>query len=535
VSAAALYARVSTEDQAERYGLGVQLTALRALAAQRGDDVAAGAEFVDDGASGATLDRPALTRLRAAVRDRAVQAVLIYDPDRLSRSLAHLLLLMDEFKRAGAELVYVTTPRVDSPEGRLLEHVKGVVAEFEREKIRERTVRGRWEKARRGLRVASRAPYGYRLDPAQPGGILVFEPAAAIVRRIFGWLVDEGASIRGITARLRRDGVPAPQGRKWEPSTVARILTNPTYQGKWPYGRVARVGTTGTRRPPDAWVMVPVPAVLTPERFEAAQVRLAGNRVRLGGRPSTTPALLRGFVRCGVCGRRMHQWRATRGPRRYRYYRCAGGDGSRTPPDARCAHATPAAPLETAVWGAVRGVLARPDLLAGRVAAARVRLGVRDVEIRSELEHLRRQRTQLGRATQRLLDLLLDEALPHAEIRAKLVALEAQRAQLDVALQAAQARIQAQANAEARLTAVRAFCATLGPRLDVLGATPAGRRTVFDRCMEAVCVHPEGRVDVQMALPLTPLPDELGPELSMTTPSRPRGSWAGAGHRIPAR
>jgi site-specific DNA recombinase len=78
---AALYGRVSTEDQAERFGLASQVSELQALARQRGYTIPAGGEFIDDGASGADLDRPALTRLREAIRRRLFDVVLIHDPD----------------------------------------------------------------------------------------------------------------------------------------------------------------------------------------------------------------------------------------------------------------------------------------------------------------------------------------------------------------------------------------------------------------------------------------------------------------------
>ena len=168
---AALYARVSTDEQAEKYGLSSQLTELGELAAKKSFTVPEGAEFVDDGYSGATLDRPALDRLREAVRARAFDVVLVHDPDRLSRKLAHQLLLVEELERAGVGLEYFTTPREDTPEGRLLLNVKGVVAEYEREKIRERTTRGKKQKARSKLVPTGPWPYGYRLDTTRPGGL----------------------------------------------------------------------------------------------------------------------------------------------------------------------------------------------------------------------------------------------------------------------------------------------------------------------------------------------------------------------------
>src|SRR5882724_4543582 len=97
----AVYARVSTEDQAERYGLAAQLRELREKA---GGPVL---ECIDDGVSGAVLERPGLDRLRAAARAGQIQRLLILDPDRLSRRLVHQLLLLDEFKRHGVAVEFL--------------------------------------------------------------------------------------------------------------------------------------------------------------------------------------------------------------------------------------------------------------------------------------------------------------------------------------------------------------------------------------------------------------------------------------------
>jgi site-specific DNA recombinase len=124
----------------------------------------AGSEFVDDGISGATLERPGLERLREAARLAQIQRLLILAPDRLSCRLVHQLLLLDEFKRHGVTVEFLRGSSEDTAEGRLLLNVQGVIAEYEREKIQSRTLRGKREKARRGLVVAS-FPYGYRPDP----------------------------------------------------------------------------------------------------------------------------------------------------------------------------------------------------------------------------------------------------------------------------------------------------------------------------------------------------------------------------------
>src|SRR2546428_3098106 len=276
---AALYCRVSTEEQAEKYGLASQLSELRVYVKRKGYTVPEGAEFLDDGYSGADLERPALSRLREAIRARAFQVVMIHDTDRLSRKLSHQLLLIEEFERAGVEVEFLTVSKDASPEGRLLLQVKGVIAEYEREKIRERTSRGRREKARRGLVVTGPYPYGYRADAANPGRVVVQDDEAHVVRMMYGWLANEHRSIRTITIELRRLGIAPRRGRAWAPSSVRKILTSPFYIGKAFYNRREKIEnpTTGRRgtgrrfRPESEWIPLSVPAIVSPELFEQAQ------------------------------------------------------------------------------------------------------------------------------------------------------------------------------------------------------------------------------------------------------------------------
>src|SRR5262249_48109392 len=110
----ALYGRVSTTDQVEKYGLSSQMTELRALAARRGYTIIG--EFLDDGWSGATLERPKLTALRAVVRQRGVDVILAHASDRLARDLGDLLLLRVELRQASVALEYVTHAPDETPE-----------------------------------------------------------------------------------------------------------------------------------------------------------------------------------------------------------------------------------------------------------------------------------------------------------------------------------------------------------------------------------------------------------------------------------
>ncbi len=132
---AALYARVSTDKQAEKYGIPSQLEALRKKCTEKGwDPVFDGDKdaFIDDGYSGADLDRPALNRLRQAAKEGRIDMVLCYDPDRLSRKLYHQMILADEFEKQGIKLEFITQEMGTSPEDRMFFNMRGLVAEYER-------------------------------------------------------------------------------------------------------------------------------------------------------------------------------------------------------------------------------------------------------------------------------------------------------------------------------------------------------------------------------------------------------------------
>ncbi len=131
--------------------------------------------FSDDGYSGGDLNRPALERLRQAVREGRADLVLVFDPDRLSRSLADLLVLADEFERAGVRLEFIAQEVDASPEGRLFFSIRGAVAEFEKAKIRERMVRGKREKARQGKVVTPNKLPSW-LTSADGGTTVVLDP-----------------------------------------------------------------------------------------------------------------------------------------------------------------------------------------------------------------------------------------------------------------------------------------------------------------------------------------------------------------------
>ena len=162
-----IYARVSTEAQEARGTIGSQLEVLRARVAAEGDELVA--EFVDDGWSGARLDRPGLDALRDAAEQGSVEAVWCLSPDRLARSFAYQMLVLDELARLGVAICFTDSPPIDDdPEARLLVQVQGVIAEYEKAKFAERERRGKLYRARAGEVLSRKVPYGYRRVPRGP-------------------------------------------------------------------------------------------------------------------------------------------------------------------------------------------------------------------------------------------------------------------------------------------------------------------------------------------------------------------------------
>src|SRR3954465_5512097 len=168
---AAIYARVSSEQQATDSTISSQIAALETRLAQDGLPLMPEERFCDEGYSGATLVRPALERLRDAVAAGHLDRIYVHSPDRLARRYAYQVLLIDEFRRAGVEVVFLNRAIGTSPEDDLLLQVQGMVAEYERAKIRERSRRGKRHAAAHGIiNVLSGAPYGYLYVDRHAGG-----------------------------------------------------------------------------------------------------------------------------------------------------------------------------------------------------------------------------------------------------------------------------------------------------------------------------------------------------------------------------
>src|SRR5438093_2295702 len=355
---AAIYARVSSEQQREAHTIASRPAAVSELARTLDLEVPKAWIFEDEGYSGATLERPGLERVRDLAAEGQIQAVLVHSPDRLSRKYAYQILLIEELARHGVETRFLNAPQSATPEDQLLVQFQGMIAEYERAQILERSRRGKRHRARAGeISVLSGAPYGYRYirkSEDAPASYAVIESEARMVRQVYDHYTVTGWSIAAITRWLNDEGVPTRKvGTRWECSTVWAMLRNPAYIGTAGFGktriatrqRVTRRlrlrGGITTRnsanheRPREDWIEIPVPALVDEPTFARAQELLQENKVR-ARRRTVTPSLVQGLVSCHRCGYALSRASTRSSARLIHYYRCIGSDSWRHLGGQRC-------------------------------------------------------------------------------------------------------------------------------------------------------------------------------------------------------
>ncbi len=392
---AVVYTRVSTEDQAAHgYSLSSQIQACEKYCTDHGWTVVE--RVTDEGVSGARLDRPGLERVRDLAQAGAIDVVVVYDLDRLSRKTIHQMLLEQELKRHGVDTRYVRGDYSDTDEGQLHKQIRAAIAEYERAKFVERSNRGKREKARRGLVVGSgHIAYGYRHDGE--GHLVVVDDQAAIIRAIYKWFVPDRMSINGIVRRLEERGVPSHSGsRGWAKSSVHKILKNETYAGTAYYNKTRRdpaQPSIQSTRPREEWIPVDVPPIINRDLWEAAQERLELNRKRSRRLPRRF-YMLRGMLVCGACGR-AYSGEFSKGKRYYR-------DGGRKHRNVR------ADLLEARVWESVKTFLMDPRSVAEGYQARAAQGDQRAAEDVSRLKSLAQGRAKVERKLDSLTDLFLD-------------------------------------------------------------------------------------------------------------------------------
>jgi site-specific DNA recombinase len=514
---AALYARVSTPRQAEAGTIEQQVNRLQEYVAEQGWVLDPEHIYRDDGYSGAKLDRPGLDRLRDRAAFNEFDVVVILTPDRLTRNFVHQMVVVEELQRRQIAVQFVDRPVSDDPHDRLLLQIRGAVAEYERTLIADRMRRGRLMKYQTGQRLPwSRVPYGYRTDPScpcDPKGVALDEAEASMVRQMFAWYLEPGATVYGVTRRLMNLGLPTPLGKvRWWTSTVRGILGNTAYRGVAYANRERTVtprqrqsalrpvgprGLTTVLRPEEEWIPIEVPAIVDPETFEHVQAKLAGNQQSASRNNKAHQYLLRGLLSCGMCRSSAH----ARTNCKYQYYLCSGRTDGLRAPEERC---TPrhirTQQLDDLVWRDLCDVLTRPDIIAQALERAHGGHWLPH-ELTARIQGLARAEQQLERQKQRLLEAYLAEVISLEELERKRTHLD----QKEAAIRLQRTQLEASATERLQLaqiaTSIEAFCAQI--RLVLAQATFEQKRQLVELLIDRVIVT-DDQVEIRYVIPTNP-------------------------------
>jgi site-specific DNA recombinase len=476
----AFYARVSSEQQAKVQTIASQLHALKRRIAE--DKLECDPElcFVDDGYSGSTLIRPALDRLRDQAAAGAIDRLYVLSPDRLSRKYAYQVLIVEELVRCGVEIVFLNHPLGQNPEQNLLLQVQGMIAEYERAKIMERSRRGKQHAAQRGsVSVFSGAPYGYRYVTKHDGDgearFQVVATEARVVRKMFIWVGQERRSLGEVQRRLRQEGTVSPSGKvTWSRTTIWAMLRNTAYKGTATYGKTSnqpfkrqklrpqrgkpdqpRRPISRVTTPAEARIMVNVPALVSEDLFAAVQAQLKENRLRKRAQSRGDRYLLQGLVLCKRCGyacsgNGCNSGRQVTGKGKtpYAYYRCAGSDAFRFGGQRLCWNkAVRTDFLDAAVWEDVCSLLAEPERIRAEYERRRER---KNPDRDREAKRVAKLITQVKKSISRFIDAYGEGMLEKSEFEPRITAARERLSQLD----AEQKQTAAQASEESELRLV---------------------------------------------------------------------------------
>ncbi|MGH3291921.1 MAG: recombinase family protein, partial [Trebonia sp.] len=513
MTAAAIYARVSSARQAKDETIGSQLAALREHAASSRLEVPEEWVFADEGHSGATLVRPGLEALRDLAAQGCLDVVLVYSPDRLARKFAYQALLIEELARCGVRVEFVKGPRGDSPEDQLMVQFQGMFAEYEKAQLAERYRRGKAWRAKTGsVNVLGGAPFGYRYVRKTPESGARYEVVpheAALVTEMFRRYADDGAAIADLRRWMEDLGVPTRTGKeRWDRSVIWGMLRNPAYAGTAVFGktmivheqpglnRSARLaGRTTPRavkavgRPKEEWTGIPVPALVDEETFDRVQQRLADNK-RFAARSTKVPSLLQGLAACSSCGYGYYRTSTTTSAgKKIYYYRCLGSDDYRYQGGRVCANKPVRADyVDAVVWEHVTALLADPALVRAEIGKRLERARTSD-PVTKKRGQLEQALAKTSASIAAMVTAYSEQLITIDELRARMPALRARETGLKDQIAALDARA-ADRDAYLKLAEdLEGFLARL--KQNTATATTEDRQRVLRAVVQDILIGPE--------------------------------------------
>jgi site-specific DNA recombinase len=497
-----IYVRVSTTEQGLKgYSIDAQIEACIQKAGT--SEVM---KYIDSGWSGEFLERPDLERLRNDVREGLIDKIICYDPDRLARKLMNQLIIDDEFRKRGVEVEFVNGEYANTPEGQLFFSMRGAIAEFEKSKIRERTMSGRRSKAKKGKVIKNDFVFGYDFVKDE---LVINEEEAKIVRFIFEAFTNpasEFGGINGIATYLTEQKVPTKRGAKtWHRQVVRQILMNETYIGKKAQNRWNTEGVLGNRykknpddkvkiseRPKEEWIYVEVPAIIEERQFQYAQ-KLIGESRRRYTKASKHTYLLSGLLRCAKCGNTMtgvqrNNWGTKVGMYTDRKHHSGAKHKG-------CGNSIKAEFLEEKIWNKIEDILNNPEELAALNNKEETRF---DFE-KNEMERIGKEIERTKKGRKKLMKLIVlddDDDLDITDFKEEIRELQNKEKTLQEQYTKLKEKIQSQQ--EESESSEEAFKKALSLLIENKeeGFTPEVKQKILRTLIQEIRVHDKENIDI---------------------------------------
>jgi site-specific DNA recombinase len=435
--------------------------------------------------------------------------------------------------RAGVQLVFVNGPSGATPEDALLLQFQGMIAEYERAQILERSRRGKRHRARQGaISVLSGAPYGYRYVKKTDTAAAYYEivePEAEVVRLVFEAYAREGLSINAIAQRLiDRETPTRSTTARWERSTVWGMWRNPAYCGRACFGktearprqRITRPlrqrGLFATRnsanheRPRDHWIEIAIPALVDDATFARAQQRLEENK-QYSPRRTIEPTLLQGMLVCARCGYALYRTSTQTSCRRLYYYRCLGADRYRHLRGAPC-DLRPIRQdfLDETVWSEVLRLLDDPALIQAEIDRRRD-AAQRSDPAKRRAEALRRDDARLASSLDRLVTAYQDGLMTLEQLRERVPDIRKRRQGMQAELQALEAAASDDTRYLRLIESLADFRARLRTRVQTLDVKE--RQKILRLVVKEILVGPDA-ITIRHCIPVPSSPSDPSPGAS---------------------
>lgn len=433
----ALYARVSTEEQASNFSLAAQLELLRKHVTDNGYTVFN--EYVDAGYSGTVLERPAFQKMMQDAKSFEFNLILVYRLDRFFRNNRALLTVTEELERFGVGIKSITEPFDTSNHlGKFILSLFGSLAQLERDTFMERSKMGRMRRAKEGYYSgANPTKYGFKCTEDRRH-LEVCPEEAEIVKLAFKWYCEPDSSLVRVAKRLTKLGYKSRENCEWKSDAIHDIIRDPIYIGKW-YAN--RYGHKGKRKPQKDWIEVSVPAIVSESVFQKAQSLLIERR-NYTTRNVKYKYLLQGIVRCGDCGntiagtadrQRLRKNGKVYGPYFNLYYRCTYRSKNIYKKTVECnLRYMQTEAVDSVVWKEIENLLEHPKLIEDIVKQQNERDPEQVKNSQQELAKIEARLKTLSKEEFRILEAYRQEIISIEQLQSQMAKIKAETVKLSL-------------------------------------------------------------------------------------------------------